>query len=125
MTEFEQGDRVIDTSQPSYGTGTVVRVDDTSPATLVDWDRRGRQMHDARDMEPAETMLRDVRVEKGKEWADGCPDGEAPIYGGQVTLDLDIADGVACDVDVIGENPDGGFRIIVQYWDDERREVDS
>lgn len=111
--DFEADQRVI---HSSYGTGTVIRSDDTSPSIMVDFDRRQRCIVDDRDLEPARELLEGVDVEEGKEWADEPPEeGDSLIYGGEVEIDLDFADNVAYDVDV---RDDG--HIIIQYWSERR-----
>lgn len=74
---------------------------------LVDFDIRGREFHDPRDLEHIDGKLLegvDIAEKDEREDEDGLHHGEA-----RVALDFD--DGVGFDVDV---HDDGS--IIVQYW---------
>lgn len=113
---IEAGDRVI---HPKYGTGDVVRADGRgSDDAIVDFNRAKREVVNSSNLKPARTLLREVEVAEKPEWQDeAISESESAVYGGEVEINLDFADGVAADVDARIE--DGC--IIVQYWEDEEQ----
>lgn len=59
----------------------------------------------------SEELLRGVPVEAKKELDMETPTDEPPLTTGEVTIDLDLADGVDYDVDDHGDGT-----LVIQYW---------
>lgn len=107
---FHKGDRVL---HPDHGTGEVIKVDDTSSAVHVDFDRTKHNIVDASNLELQRELLHNADVHTKREWADEPAEGEDPLLCGEAIIFLDFTDDVNYDVDV---QPNG--RIVVQYWDE-------